>query len=295
MASAAVVFQGFAFGLGMLLNAAAMVAFVLSPGLLATRLNKWITVLVALNFSWSAERIVIFILMLANIAYQVNVSAVFTTLLVMAIFFVNVGLAADRYFTLQPTWRSYFFVFITFLAGAVFGCILWAFSTAPSSDSLHPSEILQLKVWVSAVSVAFFSATFLTSFFYWLTYRVTSQRLSQNPFILMSISERVSSGSSGVGITGGDTSNNELFTLQTRVEQQLFLQCVLLSATILICYLPFHIYDILYVVAESRSTFSNDHAFFRNTGTSLLSLDVVITPLLVFYFKQDLREMMRFR
>ncbi|KAJ3341564.1 hypothetical protein HDU83_006537 [Entophlyctis luteolus] len=271
------------YAIGALLCTAVLAAFVRAPRvLLATRLNRWVAAVVVVSFAWSIMRVAVFAMTLigvdpANSFYPA--SACLSSVVVLIIFVLNISLAAERYFTVRIDGRKWFFV-IVYSTWAVILCIvIRIYVTAPSNDTVYPSKSPEIEIWLSTITLSFFVTVIMTTFFYTSTYYATSYQLSQNPQLLE------------VFLADGTASDvSDLIRVQEKVERKLFLQCVLLSVGIVVCYFPFLVLNISYVAAGSRITFLIENMNTTIVFSVLVAMDTVFTPALVLFFKQDVRE-----
>ncbi|KAJ3357289.1 hypothetical protein HDU83_008102 [Entophlyctis luteolus] len=76
------------------------------------------------------------------------------------------------------------------------------------------------------------------------------------------------------------------------LERQVLMKCIALSSSLVICYLPLLSYLILTSFLNAESV--DPMGYFYGVGLMFVALDVVVTPVLVFNFKKELRDVFIF-
>ncbi|KAJ3357284.1 hypothetical protein HDU83_008097 [Entophlyctis luteolus] len=276
--------------LGVVLNAAVSLALLCCPDQLASVLNRPVAGLVFVCFLWCLQRVILYAVLLSTSEAQSNVVAALSSLMVFAILLLNAVLGAERYFVLTPHRRRHFYYGTGVLTIAAVCSIMWSFSTSPTTDMVRPDKILQLKVWVATAVVVFVYTVVACAFFYGNAYAFTVSKLSNSMHVLKDL---VANGSAN----GDSESVNELSALESareKLERTMLYQCIWLSCSVLVCYLPIMVYvtvNLAYTSARGMEDISVDGsptsaAWYASAA--LMALDPLITPCVVVFFKRDL-------
>ncbi|KAJ3124508.1 hypothetical protein HK100_011210 [Physocladia obscura] len=140
----------------------------------------------------------------------------------------------------------------------------------PSSDGWHPAPGIGLNIWIVFISIQFAGSAILTVYFYLATYRFTSQQLIANPrLVTFFVNENE--------IRQSDPAF--LYSTRVKIEKRVFFQCAALSLSLIICYFPFWVYNMVYAANEGAVNDSNRYGW--SSVLLMLSFDVVMTPLLI--------------
>ncbi|KAJ3112515.1 hypothetical protein HK100_002308 [Physocladia obscura] len=194
----------------------------------------------------------------------------------------NVSLAAERYFLLQPQARRQYLIAI--YAGFFGIAIVMTvdFLIWPGSDGIHPSSSTGIILWMVLASIDFVCSTLLTTYFYVKTYQFTSHQLTNNPRV-------VAAFASDDELHRTTTFNPAyLHNICADVDKKVYIQCATLSASLIFCYFPFWVVNIITV--SNGGVFPDDpNGISWSIALVLLSVDAIFTPVLVMYFKPEIR------
>ncbi|KAJ3113180.1 hypothetical protein HK100_002067 [Physocladia obscura] len=273
--------------LGLLLNG--LVLFFMSRKhrqLLSNLLNKRVAALILVLFIWSLTRLIVTSMILQSAYVSTNAVALVGNLTVLVLLLFNANLAAERFFIVQPIGKERYFFTIYSIFAALALVILIEFLIWPSTDQSRPSSSTGQIIWILSSSITFAGSTLLTGYFYMATYSFTSKQFAYNPRLVMFFMN-------DEDLLDDGSIDPSLVTLARRkVEGKVFRQCVFLSGSIIICYFPFWIYNIIYVV--NGGVVPGDTGDGWSAVLIMLSMDVLITPLQILYFKSDIRETLMF-
>ncbi|KAJ3351497.1 hypothetical protein HDU83_008875 [Entophlyctis luteolus] len=268
--------------LGLAINAFVLVAVIrFRRELLASRLNQWAASIMLLCFLWSLTRIAISSRYLANSAPSTSASAWFGVVFnigVQLIFFLNLCLAAERYFTIHPAGRRSFFFLASLMWVAIISVNIWAFESSPSTNGEFPTDFLQVQILTAAISIGYFVSVVLTAFFYIEIYRRTSRILNQNPSLPLLLAQQ-----------GNISESTEISLVHMKIEKLLLMQA-LVCASILILYGPIQIYFLGYAISGANENYISRNLDWHNGASIVVSLDAVVTPLIILYFKRDMQQ-----
>ncbi|KAJ3351779.1 hypothetical protein HDU83_008681 [Entophlyctis luteolus] len=242
--------------------------------------------LISAGFVWSVGRALIHALQGIGKLDTGNAgAAAFSNIMVTLIFTLNSHLAMERYFQIQepPYAKTVYSTLWVFYAATV-ALIFWTFSTSPTSDGIKPDNSVQKLVWIVMLSITYGVTSIVMAWFYTRTYRFSARQFAENP-ALATFFLKDKDGKSDDPETLG--------LVRIRVEREILTKCLLLSITVMILYAPFYAYQV-------QSYFVGAIPFFDLTGiyymigVILLAADIIVTPLLVFFFKAEIRDALIF-
>ncbi|KAJ3113179.1 hypothetical protein HK100_002066 [Physocladia obscura] len=147
----------------------------------------------------------------------------------------------------------------------------------PTTDSFRPSTQPQQLIWLVLVpGVSYFGTVVLMIFLYTATYRHSSKELdSLTSLVPFFVANRYH-----------DIDDETVESLRQKLERQILFKCIGLSSSLIISYVPLLIYGA--IITLQPGTDSNGTYF--DVVVMIMSLDVLFTPALVLYFRQDMRE-----
>ncbi|KAJ3123643.1 hypothetical protein HK100_011536 [Physocladia obscura] len=158
---------------------------------------------------------------------------------------------------------------------------IWV-SVQPNSGQSTPSGSGMI-VWIVFASIHFAGATSMISYFYLLTYRFTSHQLNNNTLLVTFFMN------SEDAHENGSFDSESIRNARVKLERTLLAQCVILSASMIVCYFPFWIYNIVSIV--NGGTVPGDSNKVGNLIVIVfLAMDAIVTPLLTLYFKPEIRQ-----
>ncbi|KAJ3139110.1 hypothetical protein HK100_011875, partial [Physocladia obscura] len=237
-------------------------------------LNRRFMMLVGVCFVWCLQRATqnIFVILGMDLV-GTNWFALTSNLIVVLLLISNANLAAERYFLLRAEGRRrYFFtIYAIFIAIAI-----------PSIDEVHPTTLFGLHAWIIISSISFGGTSILMAYFYWSSYRFTATQLSLNPRLVTYF------------LSDADQNDPEVVhNARMKLERKVLLQCVILSASLIFCYFPFWIYNIVFAVYGGYVP-NDDDLIGWSAVLIVLSLDVLVTPCLIFALNPDIRKNLLF-
>ncbi|KAI9330085.1 hypothetical protein BDR26DRAFT_871801 [Obelidium mucronatum] len=256
------------FGLGILFNAVVMFTMLSDrPNLIAHRIDRIIFLLLATLCVYSMFACVCqFLIRLFHASAAYSSFLGWTgSILVLLLFIVNLALAMERRSTImfpnddaapQTIQKQYIILGMLLL---VFSSILtWIYVTSPSRNGLSPYLRHQKLVWVVIMASAMIPIIGLTCWLYFTTYMHVYALLSK-------------------------TGLSKVQALQ----KQALMSCIIMSSTLVVLYTP----EIVFQTLNLAVTFSDNtfHVWSRIVFF-IASLDVLICPGLVLYFRRDIRR-----
>ncbi|KAJ3123645.1 hypothetical protein HK100_011538 [Physocladia obscura] len=256
--------------IGLILNG--IVLFFMSQKrkvLLSNMLNRRVLVLISVLFIWSLTRLVITSMILRSGDVSANAVALVGNWTVLVLLLSNVNLAAERFFIVQPSGKERYFFSIYAIFTVLAIIILIEFLIWPSTDQARPSSNIGQVIWILSSSVTFAGSTLLTGYFYMATYRFTSKQFDYNPRLVMFFMDDDDL------LDDGSVDPSLVIAARRKVEGKVFRQCVILSGT-------------------NGGVVPGDSGPGWSAVLIMLSMDVLVTPLQILYFKPDIRETLMF-
>ncbi|KAJ3232069.1 hypothetical protein HDU81_003316 [Chytriomyces hyalinus] len=192
--------------------------------------------------------------------------AAMTSISVFIIFTANVFLAAERYFTFRDVSDRHSLKYFVFLSvhNIVMACIIIAtFVMSPTSNRSWPDDALPRYIWFAVTGWSFLVGFGLIIYLYFSTYRMVSRQLRDT------------------------LSNHKMDELRILLERNVLKNSIIMSAAIIVCYLP----NAVWLGLSKTLTMSKEQSSLGLDVTyELIALDVIITPFLVLYFVPPIRE-----
>ncbi|KAJ3127977.1 hypothetical protein HK100_009444 [Physocladia obscura] len=232
-----------------------------------TRMDRLLACVVGTTGSYALFQIVCqgLVLLVVNSPAYGSFAAAGSSILVAVITSANVMLAMERFLALKfpnlDTKESLiYYLFIVAVLSEIVVVLLWTYSTSNAVHDIQPASHVQYLVWMISMAVFFVVSVAASAFFYISTYIFISNRLHKASM-------------------EGQVASAHLEKLEKRV----LLRCIVMSSSILICYLPRCIVQIF--VNSETSYFSLATAI----ANIFAALDVIVTPGLMIYFLDYLR------
>ncbi|KAJ3384223.1 hypothetical protein HDU84_003082 [Entophlyctis sp. JEL0112] len=271
------------YAIGVFLCGAIVLATLIDPKrLLRTTTDRLTMGLVSTCFMWAVGRAVIHALEgVDQLSFQNQGAAAFSNIMILLLFALNSHLAMERYFQVmeQPYGRHFLALLWSFF-GLTTAIVLWMFSSSPTSDGIKPDNSPHQTIWLALLCGQYLTTSIVMTWFYVRTYRYSAKQFAENPDLATFFMKD----------KDGYTDDPEVLELvRLRVEREILTKCVALSATVMVLYAPFLTYQIQsYVVGPIP--FFDMTAVYYDISVILVALDVIVTPLLVFFFKREVRE-----
>ncbi|KAI8616694.1 hypothetical protein BC830DRAFT_1116962 [Chytriomyces sp. MP71] len=274
--------------------------------LLQTRMAYIMQLLILVSFVWSVGAALFPFLEVIGTPLPTIKSrfANFISLMIVLLYILNVALSMERYFMIRSYETSYtnrYYFVLGFCMIVAVAAAEWFQFAAPSLDGLTPSDPIKAAIWTGLVVAGFGLVILLTSALYFVTYRISTTKLAD---LLTTANAKISDLSDGGSTLASDSplrrQKRELSRLQyTRVkaERTILWHCCVMSASLLVCYAPLVAYEALMrlIVLTSRDFSHFPYVAWFCMGKTFLALDVIVTPVLVIYFRRDIREAMYIR
>ncbi|KAJ3357288.1 hypothetical protein HDU83_008101 [Entophlyctis luteolus] len=267
------------YSIGGFLCGAIVIAALADPKrLLKTTTDRLTMGLVATCFVWSAGRSVIETLEGLGILRLSNGgAAAFSNIMTQLLAVINCHLAMERYFLVKDHPRNKYLIIGLW---SLFGISV----VLMICDGLKPDDRLQQTVWLLLLCSQYLVTSVSMAWLYLRTYRHSARELADNPEIAEFFLKR-----------DGDNSKDPqiLSRMRLKVEKEVLVKCLLLSTVVMVEYAPFLAYEI-------QSCLDGPIPFFDLSGLYyiialvLVSLDVITTPLLVFFFNREIRSAFKF-
>ncbi|KAI8619605.1 hypothetical protein BC830DRAFT_736644 [Chytriomyces sp. MP71] len=255
------------------LNLSIAITFARHPSLQQTKLDELMASLSMLCLFWCSQRVILDLIFLAANPMWLNLmDSVITALVLVAQFGLNLLLAMERMFVVrmwpdEKTSKYYWSVGTAMIGIGVscLGCIPYVVFTLPTADldatTWSLISVYILPIWFVLSGVAIISL-YTSTFFY------SRRRLKEL-------------------INTADTSAQRR---RTRLERVIFLNCVLMAASLFLCYIPRAIFEFTWL-GDSTSLDSNVSKGLQAIPDVSPSLEVLLTPALIFYFRRDVRRL----
>ncbi|KAJ3060795.1 hypothetical protein HDU98_003238, partial [Podochytrium sp. JEL0797] len=139
-------------------------------------------------------------------------------------------------------------------------------SAETTYNGIKPDEALQAGIWGACMGIGFFGNISAIIFFYFRTYVDSMRKLE--------------------ALVAGNQAKEEL--LKVRVARQLSFNCSIISLSLIACWLPSLIISCLGALGDMKQDQIPEWCF--TLSSIAYTLDVIITPSLILYFKRGLRE-----
>ncbi|KAJ3394405.1 hypothetical protein HDU84_008401 [Entophlyctis sp. JEL0112] len=254
--------------------------------LLKSQTDRLTMGLISAGFVWSVGRALIHALQgVGKLDIGNAGAAAFSNIMVTLIFTLNSHLAMERYFQIQePPYSKTVYSILWAFYGLTVGLIFWTMTTSATSDGIKPDDSLQKLVWIVMLSITYGTTSLVMAWFYTRTYRFSSKQFAENPALATFFLKD----------KDGQTSDPETLGLvRMRVEREILTKCLLLSLTVMILYAPFYAYQVESFVVGPIPFFDLTGIYYM-ISVILLAADVIVTPLLVFCFKAEIRDALMF-
>ncbi|KAJ3241136.1 hypothetical protein HDU81_001923 [Chytriomyces hyalinus] len=253
----------------LILNGTLLTAIFRVPSkLLVTRMHKIIALLLSVLFCFGLFIVSMHLgaLFYGSQAYWQVVACGTCCFVIMTLHF-NLLLAFERYNFLlfdKATYDSN----RSYVGWVMLSCVLFVvgnmavFITSPTQDLMSPSLPLQNSIWVALNPGCGIVTLMIVSYLYTCTFLHTSSTLRR------------------------DTKDSDI---SRRNERHVLWNCLLMSSTLYIAYLPA---TILWTVAKAVPLDDATWFWARVVADIFVSLDSIVTPLLICYFRADIRSVL---
>ncbi|KAJ3076412.1 hypothetical protein HDU98_003275 [Podochytrium sp. JEL0797] len=205
----------------------------------------------------------------AKVQLEHQIEAALLASIISFIFALNHLLAMSRWTTINgiSAKRQQLFDCIVLAQPFLASCIsIWVFATSTSSQGVTPDLALQGLVWSAIMGTSFVTNISGIIIFYVKTYLVSMRKLK--------------------ALVAGNQAKKEL--LKFRVTRQLSINCAILSSSLIICWLP----SLIEASLRAIIGFERVPIWLDSLSSVASTLDVIATPLLILYFKRDLRVLL---
>ncbi|KAJ3124509.1 hypothetical protein HK100_011211 [Physocladia obscura] len=272
---------------GVILNGAILFTVAFDPKrLLRTNLDRLTVALISVCFVWSTGRAIVHSLQGLSVIDLTNPSAAaFSYVCMLFLFALNAHIAMERYFQIREnplSKRIYALIWSIVLAILAVG--VWLFTSSPISDGIKPDNHLQQTVWLTCISIGYIGTSCIMAWFYSRTYHYSTRQFDENPDLAaFFMKER----------DGRGDDPEVLRIVRMRVERQILTKCFALSLALMMLYAPFYAYEIQSYIVGAIPFFDLSGTY-MSISFLLLSSDVLVTPILVFAFKKEIREAIMF-
>ncbi|KAI8832448.1 hypothetical protein BJ741DRAFT_614556 [Chytriomyces cf. hyalinus JEL632] len=287
------------FLMGALFNGFVMATILLNKKkLLVSRLDQFMFLLIAVFFLWSVACFVEFFASLVAISVQGYIAeAIISSFSIVMIFCVNLLLALERYFLIMGTPEYLCERIITgviVLVGILCGLILGIFvRTAIDMDHAELVESWSLTMYgalliISTAVVVVYVRTYFRSS------RLVRESLGLSRKKGLVARIRTShKNKHGDVLTGDDVSEPDasggMDGVSVAIERRILFNSIIMASSLILCYLPG---IILQVIPNVLHLSPEVAVFWSNVSEVSLSLDVLITPALILYFRRDIRDVL---
>ncbi|KAJ3044431.1 hypothetical protein HDU99_009921 [Rhizoclosmatium hyalinum] len=150
---------------------------------------------------------------------------------------------------------------------------------------MSPRVAPQRTAWACCILITFVGTSLLMTWCYGRTYYLSAKQFRENPMMLSYFMK--------VGEESQDPET--LGLIRIRLERKILFKCILLSMSLVLCYLPIFVYSMLlwYYNFPLRPSFDVEGQFYMG-GAICLAVNMIVSPILVLYFNADLRDVVYF-
>ncbi|KAI8607505.1 hypothetical protein BC830DRAFT_1175255 [Chytriomyces sp. MP71] len=279
------------FALGILFNGVILLTFIANRNkLIAGRIDRLFVLMTFIFFLWSTYCITDYILEdrlpdFSLTLYQLE--GVLSSIFVLLIYGTNLMLAAERYFVVceSPDERNekYFTVLIVFI-GVFSWIITWISATSlPDADFKEP---LQLKIVFRCLYAYCIVCTLASVTLYYTAYSHSSRQLRESLAVIMVLVQDAELK----GIKDTKTDPPQIVRMQ--LDRKILVQCMVMASGLVICYIPAILLNVVPTVFPRMT--KDGYIVWAELAEMMLSLDVLVTPLLILYYKRDIMSCWRF-
>ncbi|KAJ3259052.1 hypothetical protein HDU77_002000, partial [Chytriomyces hyalinus] len=287
------------FLMGALFNGFVMATILLNKKkLLVSRLDQFMFLLIAVFFLWSVACFVEFFASLVAISVQGYIAeAIISSFSIVMIFCVNLLLALERYFLIMGTPEYLCERIITgviVLVGILCGLILGIFvRTAIDMDHAELVESWSLTMYgalliISTAVVVVYVRTYFRSSRLVRESLGLSRKKGLVARIRTSHKNKHCDVLSGEDVSEPDASGG-MDGVSVAIERRILFNSIIMASSLILCYLPG---IILQVIPNVLHLSPEVAVFWSNVSEVSLSLDVLITPALILYFRRDIRDVL---
>ncbi|KAJ3351777.1 hypothetical protein HDU83_008679 [Entophlyctis luteolus] len=275
------------YSVGFFLNSCILFASAVFPKrMIRSQVDVITLALIAVNAIWSLGGMVTNAMIGLNIISQSDrANTAFTNISIILIFGFNLNLAMERFFQIREN-RYAKIIYTVFYSITVICVVLivWMFSTSPASNGIQPDNEPQATVWVIVAIFSYALSLVLTAWFYISTYLYSRRQFQAHPrlvtFLMKERGQEVSDDPETVAL------------VRMSLERQVLIKCIALSSSLVFCYLP--LLSLLIATTFVSTQTVDPNGYYYGVGLVFVALDVIVTPLLVFNFKKELRDVFIF-
>ncbi|KAJ3243997.1 hypothetical protein HDU78_011572 [Chytriomyces hyalinus] len=250
--------------LGLVVNAVFATAFRrYGGGLLSAKIDRVASLLIYICLGWATVCITKYMTKLVEhpvVMYQIE--ALLGSVTMVAVFSVNWMLALERFHALKGSnaeQSKKFYGYIYSVAATLVAINIVVFGTSPSNDALRPAYPTQAYAWFVSMFLGFLVIVASVTYLYATTYKHCSVRLRS-----------------------ASTLAQEAQLL--RIERRVMFNCIIMGCTLSFAYLPGVLDTGVRIFGGKGSV------VVEGLGYILVSMDLVVTPLLLAYFMPHVRS-----
>ncbi|KAI8613102.1 hypothetical protein BC830DRAFT_1133876 [Chytriomyces sp. MP71] len=263
--------------IGLILNSAVLVALFIKRRVInLSRIEKGAASLILVGFLWSIVNVSKYALFDTSLNSEAffRTEGILATLFLMTLFALNLSLALDRYlmicgWTDNSIWKAIGMQWLSYLV--LMGAATSTYCVTDVVDATLEPDFDYLVVWMVIMGAAFlitFIGTLLANTFAYRASRVQLQQLL------------------APGPGEGDAAGARQRLLMARINRKMLVRTALMNANLFVCHTPLVVLDV--VAAFQSNDFSA--AVSNAVGFTAMSLEVVITPMMVWYFFPQFRR-----
>ncbi|KAJ3232551.1 hypothetical protein HDU81_002874 [Chytriomyces hyalinus] len=250
--------------LGLVVNAVFATAFRrYGSGLLSAKIDRVASLLIYICLYWASVCITKYMTKLVEhpvVLYQIE--ALLGSVTMVSVFSVNWMLALERFHALKGSSAEQskkFYGYIYSVAATLVAINVVVFGTSPSNDALRPAYPTQAYVWFISMFLGFLVIVASVTYLYATTYKHCSVRLRS-----------------------ASTLAQEAELL--KIERRVMFNCIIMGCTLSFAYLPGALETGVRIFGGTGSV------VVEGLGYILVSMDLVVTPLLLAYFMPQVRS-----
>ncbi|KAJ3194155.1 hypothetical protein HDU82_002554 [Entophlyctis luteolus] len=262
------------YSVGFFLNSCILFASAVFPKrMIRSQVDVITLALIAVNAIWSLGGMVTNAMIGLNIISQSDrANTAFTNISIILIFGFNLNLAMESVDVFH--FRQYILM----------KSVTVLISEQPASNGIQPDNEPQATVWVIVAIFSYALSLVLTAWFYISTYLYSRRQFQAHPrlvtFLMKERGQEVSDDPETVAL------------VRMSLERQVLIKCIALSSSLVVCYLP--LLSLLIATTFVSTQTVDPNGYYYGVGLVFVALDVIVTPLLVFNFKKELRDVFIF-
>ncbi|KAI8828302.1 hypothetical protein BJ741DRAFT_626951 [Chytriomyces cf. hyalinus JEL632] len=281
----------------------ATVSYAKCKRVIFSRLDGILVLLLAASLLWGTGTLIFQTVFVSHLhvfmdpdSWSNKVSSLFLNVSFLLQFTTHLMLAMERLFIMRQIPEEASTVYFQRLLVAVSVPLLILIGISLGFRSLEgtPLDSFPIKLWTVAMTTVYVGCTTGIIALYAQTYATSNTLLKAA--IDAKLKPILENGESDESV---DNKLNPfaMETMRLRVQRKILFTCIIMSSTLMVSYAVYMMFMVWYAWGYLGSDVERDpavYALFQMTGSVLLALDTVVTPLLVVSFSRSLRYCLAF-